>query len=304
MWGAEMGFNENGVAIANEAIFTKRKFAKQGLLGMDLLRLGLEAGNDAKCALNTMVDFVEKYGQGGSNSIFKEEYYDNSFLICDRNEAYILETYGSKWRSQRISAFGSISNSPLEGTSGQFNYSLNRIYNYFGKGKSRARITYSMLQEMNGSLKVEGLMQIMHHHSEIEFHPNKGTNTDICMHSGSLTRKFQTANSMILELHDGCDIAWFTFSSNPCISLYKPVLFGCGEVRIDYGEDYWYRAERLHRKVAEYDQGWYSRAMNVTLDNQKRVNQLVGQAGEITKKKAEEIYEKVMMIDEEHINSI
>ncbi|MBI3738822.1 MAG: C69 family dipeptidase, partial [Chloroflexi bacterium] len=49
IWGAEMGANEHGLVIGNEALFTRIPYDKTGgLLGMDLLRLALERATTAR----------------------------------------------------------------------------------------------------------------------------------------------------------------------------------------------------------------------------------------------------------------
>src|SRR5690606_4557928 len=107
MWGAEMGANEKGVCIGNEAVWTKEKYESVGLTGMDLVRLGLERGSTAKESLNVIIDLLEKYGQGGKNSVhmlFQYFSYHNSFIICDPKEAYVLETAGKNWVVEHITS--------------------------------------------------------------------------------------------------------------------------------------------------------------------------------------------------------
>lgn len=114
-FGYEHGLNEHGVAIGNEAVWSKEPYQwGDGLLGMDLLRLGLERGKTAYEAMHVMIDLLQRYGQcgdceheaewGGAN-------YHNSFLIADPHEAWVLETAGRYWAAKRItSGVYSISN--------------------------------------------------------------------------------------------------------------------------------------------------------------------------------------------------
>src|ERR1019366_2269250 len=68
MWGAEMGANEHGVVIGNEAVFTNQPYGEPALLGMDLLRLALERASDSAGAAEVIVELLERYGQGGACS--------------------------------------------------------------------------------------------------------------------------------------------------------------------------------------------------------------------------------------------
>jgi len=126
-WGYEEGINEFGVAIGNEAIFTKTfseavaqskagQPPEKGLLGMDLLRLGLERGTTARKALDVITDLVERYGQWGSGVPGMDHEtggYDNSYIIADGKEAWILETVGTRFVARKVtSGVATISNQP------------------------------------------------------------------------------------------------------------------------------------------------------------------------------------------------
>lgn len=112
LWGFEHGVNEHGVSVGNEQIYTAEdaSAAAPALLGMDLVRLGLERSENAEAALAVMTDLLERYGQGGiGNRAFEVAYY-SSFLVADAEEAWILETCGCTWAAKRVEDAAAISN--------------------------------------------------------------------------------------------------------------------------------------------------------------------------------------------------
>lgn len=111
IWGFEMGVNECGVVIGNEAQGSRNAAeAEEGLLGMDLLRLGLERGGTAREALEVITTLLEHFGQNANASPLFDRRYENSFMLADSNEIWLLETAGREWAAKRIDSAQGISN--------------------------------------------------------------------------------------------------------------------------------------------------------------------------------------------------
>ena len=249
MWGGEMGVNECGVCIGNEAVFTKGTYGKDGLTGMDLLRIALERSETAEEALHCIIGFLETYGQGGNCGYDHDFYYDNAFLIMDRKEIYILETAGKEWVYKKT-VCGAISNRLSIGTEGDV-YSSAKcdfakehteiVYSTFSKAANRRKMTGDAVEKATCLKDIFGALR-QHEHEGEPF--CKGSVGSPCMHFGGLVGD-HTTQSMAVELLENGEIRiWITGMSSPCISLFKPYAFG---ETCETSKEYWMKAEQFHR---------------------------------------------------------
>ncbi len=286
IWGAEMGSNEFGVTIGNEALFTREPYGKEpGLIGMDFLRLALERSKTAPAALETIISLLEEYGQSGNCGYAHQFFYHNSFLICDTKEAWVLETAGREWAAERVKDIRSISNGiTIENkwdrasknlvqhavekgwckNAADFNFRRDYsdpLFTYFADARKRQVCTTSQMHARKGSLTPLDMMDILRTHSKSideGFTPGKGlTGADVCMHAGfGPIRTSQSAGSMISVISKEGITHWLTGTAAPCTSLFKPVWMDSGipesvktpGKKFD-GSVTWWKHEVLHREI-------------------------------------------------------
>jgi secernin len=281
MWGAEMGANEHGVAIGNEAVFTRIPYTKgEALLGMDLLRLGLERAQTAYEALQVITTLIAAYGQGGNCGFQHALYYHNSYIIADPNDAWVLETAGPHWAAKQIRGYYTISNCITLGNDfdlaseelvstavkkgwckgrDDFDFARNYsdfIYTTFADGRGRCSRTSAYLSERQGKIDVETAIATLRHHRVGEWRPDQGlSGADVCMHAGfGPVRVSQSVGSMVSYLQPDQITHFFTATAAPCTSIFKPVWFEAGLPDLgpapdgvyDSGTMFW-QHETLHR---------------------------------------------------------
>ena len=280
IWGGEMGVNDRGVAIGNEAVFTRLVDRKgRALLGMDLLRLALERAASARAALECITGLLQAHGQGGPAGYRDKSFrYDNSFIIADSREAWILETAGRHWAAKRVDTLAAISNAHSIGSEfdlcsaglldyareagfyrgkGQFDFAATfdtRFMKFMGCAAERRQNSLDSLGSMTPpSVSTMAASLRRHHREHRDFSGH--SNRDVCMHAGGLTRPSQTCGSMIVRLAEGeVPQVWVTGTSAPCLSLFQPVDFSRASAAIsaersDPQQSLWARFEPVHRRA-------------------------------------------------------
>lgn len=235
IWGAEMGVNAHGLVIGNEAIFSRQRTLAPGLLGMDLLRLGLERAADCRAAIAVITGLLEAHGQGGSAGYHdKSFHYDSSFILADPREAWVLETAGRQWVARQVKDFAAISNAlsigsdytlAAKGVSGDFREHDSRFMPFFAASHQRQALSLACLgiTSAAGRPDFTDLARHLRTHRYGDERPLAGSNADICMHAAGPIRRSQTTGSMIAWLGAHGPRVLVTGTSAPCLSLFRPV---------------------------------------------------------------------------------
>ena len=253
IWGAEIGVNEHGLCIGNEALWSNTPKSDTGLMGMDLLRAALERASTADEAVEVITTLLETYGQGGNGAFDIEMHYDNAYMIADPNGIVYLETCGNDWALKRGEEI-SISNCIVLGQDAD-RYRSGKPFDFRQKYIDGARtlrarsldrraLTQRVLSSTNS---VEDVLDALRLHNDaVKNAFAENGQGSVCMHYGDTARN-STTQAMAVELAGGEKTLWLAGASQPCVTLFKPFKLNCSVNVLD--RDYWIAAERYRRRM-------------------------------------------------------
>ena len=252
-WGYEHGFNEYQVTIGNEGLSSKfPEWQTPKLIGMDLVRLGLERGSSAAESVEVMTSLISEYGQGKLANSGGKNTYDNGYIVADPHEAYVIETAGHQWAVRRVSTSTGISNvysveadwdtisseaerlAVEEGwwkEAGRFNFAeaYSRGKRTAGSAVGRRRRSCRLLEKHSGEVDAKLMMALLRDHSDGQdptepFQTDIRLGTGICVHYPEDGSRGNTAAGLVADLcQDGSrlPVYWCSFYV-PCLGLFLP----------------------------------------------------------------------------------
>ncbi|MCC6766535.1 MAG: hypothetical protein IT293_17880 [Deltaproteobacteria bacterium] len=254
MWGGEMGVNEHGVVIGNEAVFTKEAVPREGgLTGMDLLRLALERAASAAEAVDVVTALHARHGQGGRCGYEQAGLrYFSSFMIADPAGAFVLETAGRDTAVERVEGARSISNGlTIPGFAERHGEVVKTALTgcRFRRPRTEAGAARATSPaDLARTLRDHGASRW----PAYEWH--RGAMRAPCMHAGGLVIGSQTTASLAVDLANGAVRCWATATSAPCLAVFKPFTvttpLAIGPIPgLEPDDSLWWTHERLHRLV-------------------------------------------------------
>lgn len=251
VFGFEHGVNEHGVAIGNEAVFSREPVEDEpGLIGMDLVRLGLERGRSAREALEVIATLIESHGQGGAAFAPGAAGHHNGFLLADPEEAWILQTSGRRWAARRarldaisshlsLSADWEIGSRDLDAFArsagwwlGAGRLDVSAAYRHHGVpgrvSEGRLRRSLELLRAERGRLDAAAMRRILRDHLDGGAAPPADASFDderhftLCMHAEPVGT---TTASLVAELPRDRERPWPVWISfaTACTGVFVPV---------------------------------------------------------------------------------
>lgn len=250
IWGFEMGYNEKGLMIGNEAEWSRmEEETEEGLLGMDLLRLGLERAATAREAIEVITTLLKQYGQKASASKLKTRYYENSFILADKDECWVLETAGREWVAREVKTEAGVSNCYSIGkdfdiasedlekiarekrwlASGE-EFDFAKAYTGHVSNLSGGTQRYMRSNKLLARNKIHNfstLASILRDHYEDEliaprFGATNATFVSLCMHAGDWGAS-ETSASLLARYDEDLGIIARYAPAQACLSAYIPV---------------------------------------------------------------------------------
>jgi dipeptidase len=277
LYGGEIGLNEHGLAIGNEAVFSNLASERDGVILIDLLRLMLERATDRHEAVALTAHLLESFGQGGNCELRGNSHFDGSFIVSDSSGAIVLETAGKEWAAKEITGFASISNgytirddwdraslTASNGAKPDFAAAVgDEEKTYCTAARERQKASQDYLARHAGRISVRTMADLLRYTGEDpDYEPMQGERpTRVCMHAAPYEYRFWQATGALIADTRGADImGWVTATSGTDVSIFKPAFFGVdlpdlGPMpRESYTpEAYWWRHEFLHRRaMADY----------------------------------------------------
>jgi len=287
VWGFEHGVNEHGVAIGNHTVFSNEPIEETpGLIGMDLVRLGLERGRTAREALEVIATLLESHGQGGAALAPDATGYHNGFLLADPGNAWRLETTNRRWAARQVRREACTNHYALDTSwaiaSSDF-AAWARAAGYWRPAsrvdvaaalrnphiprhltEGRARRAREILDAGAGALDVAAFAALLRDHGEGgpawtagDAGPGEERYFTLCAHSDPVQR---TTASLVAELPDRHRASWPVWIgfATPCTGILLPVYLG-GTLpaslarRLDGvdGPSAWWRFQQLDAAVAK-----------------------------------------------------
>jgi secernin len=283
IWGAEIGTNEHGLTIGNEALHSKVAASlAPGVIGMDYLRLALERAADVDEAIAVITSLLRKHGQSGNCGFEREIAYHNSFILADHRQAKVLETVDREWVEMPIRRYQAISNAMtiaegFERSSPTLRaraieagiyaenepFSFNAVFEDGGRsmsGRYRQARAMDLLRGRDDKLRPTDIFRVLRDHAEGPLIEQGRPRPRICAHTTE-TPLGQTTASWVSSLRRGKSVHWVTGTAATCSSLFKPVFMEGGlpehGTRPGGASDatsLWWRHEQLRRRLQTADE--------------------------------------------------